>query len=76
MNNMKKLILIIPIFLFSCEQPKFIEGNSNQILVSGIKYIKEKRTNLCFAESGAGNTYSFTCVPCSEEVLKQIELNK
>lgn len=65
---MKKILTILILFtLVSCsEQPKYIQGKS-QTGSNGnndIRYFKDKRTGLCFAERGNVDTYAFTCVPC------------
>jgi hypothetical protein len=65
---MKKLILILSlIILTSCERPSYTEGGHGNE-THEIHYLKDSRTGLCFAERGRGNTYTMTCVPCSEEV--------
>jgi hypothetical protein len=66
--------IILSVFaLSSCEnRPSYIEGRKTDDS-SGIHYIKDSRTGLCFAERGSGNTYSFTCVPCSEKVENLIK---
>jgi len=66
---MKKIIVIFTfLILTSChsKQPEYIEGFS-QTGTSGaneIRYFKDKRTGLCFAERGTLDSYAFTCVPC------------
>jgi len=73
---MKKIIVIFTfLILTSCyEQPKYIEGNSQTGIdgKSDIRYFKDKRTGLCFAERGTANSYAFTCVPCDsvEKLIK------
>jgi len=65
---MKKILTIFTfLILTSCsEQPGYIEGISQTGAhgKSDIRYFKDKRTGLCFAERGALDTYAFTCVPC------------
>jgi len=75
---MKKLILLSVVLfaLSSCDSDiEYIEGSSgmNTISSHGIKYFKDSRTGLCFAERGSINSYTMTCVPCSEEVEKLIK---
>lgn len=64
---MKTIILLLTIIftisLFSCNDNRLNTNPHN------IYYIKDKRTGLCFAEVGMGNTYSFTCVPCDSVKL-------
>ena len=65
---MKKLLLILSVALLtSCvDAPEHVDGDSESLY--DIKYIKDSRTGLCFAERGLGSKYSFTCVPCTEKV--------
>ena len=68
----KLLIIIICIFIISCDnrKPKHMKGNT--VKHSDIRYIKDTRTDICFAEIGNSTTYSFTAVDC-EKVEKLIE---
>jgi len=62
---MKKIFLLsVLLTMMSCEQPSYIQGNSNQYTNSDVRYFRDTRTNLCFAEIGGGDSYAFTCVPC------------
>lgn len=72
---MKKIALVLSIFLVSScgETPSYLEGNTGS---SGLEYFKDSRTELCFAERGSGNSYTMTCVPCSEEIEKLIKSYK
>lgn len=72
---MKKiLLLILVISLCGCEeQPSYIKGKSQKSDNDGINYFKDERTGLCFAERGYVDTYTFTCVPCTEEVQNLIK---
>lgn len=77
---MKKLILLIVLFaLASCnkETPEYITGGSGMkspdASVLSLRYFKDSRTGLCFAERGGMDSYTMTCVPCSEEVEKLIK---
>lgn len=63
---MKKILLALVIFgLMACE--------THQDRVNFFVYIKDTRTNLCFAAHGYGQGYTMTNVPCSTEVEKLIE---
>jgi len=58
------------------ETPDYVEGHSKKVGAQGemdIIYFKDSRTGLCFSERGYGNSYSYTCVPCTEEVEKLIK---
>lgn len=59
---MKKVFLITlcSIILFSCGQPDYVEGHSVDVGNNQIYYMKDTRTNLCFAQ----RANAFTCVPC------------
>lgn len=62
-----KKFLLISLFLTACF--------SNQDHVDGFSYIKDSRTDLCFAVSNMGtNQATITNVPCTDAVLKQIQL--
>jgi len=72
---MKKVLLVLTLFaLASCtkETPEYIEGGSSMQSLDEtavkLKYFKDSRTGLCFAERGVMDSYTMTCVPCSEEV--------
>ena len=55
-------IFIATFYLAACDSPTYIDGHTAK---SGdIRYIKDTRTGVCFAERGGGETYAFTCVPC------------
>ncbi len=70
---MKKLIIILSlVILSSCERPSYVEGGDD-IVLGEIHYKKDTRTGLCFAESGGGNSFTMTCVPCTEEVENLIK---
>jgi len=75
---MKIYILLVIIFFVSClpNKPDYIIGNHNVQSASydEIRYFKDQRTNVCFAEINSGNSYSFTCVPC--ELLDKVNLTK
>jgi hypothetical protein len=63
--KIKILLLSVVIFIiYGCEQPSYVEGDSYNTGGYEIKYFKDTRTNLCFAERGMMDGYSFTCVPC------------
>lgn len=70
---MKKTILISLILLTSCigETPSYIEGTTERGADKEIRYFKDSRTGICFAEVGQTDTYAFTCVPC-DSVAKLI----
>lgn len=53
-----KKFLILGLFLIGC--------SDNKVFLGEIKpsYRKDYRTNLCFAETGMAQGYSFTHVPC------------
>ena len=53
--------------LASCDSPKYVDGGYKT--PADIIYIKDTRTELCFAIRRQG----VTCVPCNEEVEKLIE---
>ena len=63
----------------SCvNKPDYVKGQSDMYNsgssgsnVSGleIRYFKDLRTNLCFAERGYGDSYTMTCVPCDSITL-------
>ena len=74
---MKKLMLVLSlVVLSSCgKRPSYIEGRESDDF-SGIHYMRDLRTGLCFAEKGGGNTYTMTCVPCTKEVESLIKLEK
>ena len=71
---MKISYLLLLLFMISCkemteyeEQPEYIQGNSKRWSTpkgKEIRYFKDTRTNLCFAERGTDQDYSFACVPC------------
>lgn len=78
---MKKIALLcLPFILFgilaACSNPH----DDRVILVRSIdrvQYIKDSRTNLCFASYNLGyESGSFTMVPCTDEVLKQIIIDE
>ncbi|MEK6829050.1 MAG: hypothetical protein AABY15_02905 [Nanoarchaeota archaeon] len=77
---MKKLLFILTTALLSScveDDPNYIDGHS--VFISdhkNIKYFKDTRTDFCFAERGSGNEYTFTCVPCTEEVENLIKYSK
>ncbi len=74
---MKKIAIILLVFITSCsENPSYIKNGNRNINPYDIHYIKDSRTGLCFAERGTGNTYTMTCVPCSQEVENLIKLEK
>lgn len=79
---MKTIILLLTIIftisLFSCEPKKasYIKGNTTahegyltNDIIKDVRYWKDTRTNLCFAEIGHVDSYSFTCVPCDSVKL-------
>jgi hypothetical protein len=50
---------------------------SNQHRAEMIIYTKDDRTGLCFASYGWGQDYgSFTNVPCSDDVMKQVQAER
>jgi hypothetical protein len=67
--KMKKIAIILLLFLMlSCEKtPSYTKGGFGSKTYN-VHYFKDTRTGLCFAEKGSGNTYTMTCVPCSQEV--------
>jgi hypothetical protein len=75
---MKKLLLILSVVILSAcgETPDYVEGGStksgNQMDLD-INYFKDSRTGLCYSERGVIDSYSHTCVPCTEEVEKLIK---
>lgn len=67
---MKKILIGLSLIfvLIACQVPAHYRSDDNDV-ISGIKYIKDDRTGLCFAilTSVSANTYiiiSITCVPC------------
>ena len=65
---MKKLLLALSILMLSCVD--------NQMVVYDFVYVKDKRTNVCYAMWQMGsNRSTMTYVPCTEEVEKQITLD-
>jgi hypothetical protein len=78
---MKQLFLTVLTFLcFSaCEEPnKTTDIETKHDSTQRISYFKDPHTNLCFAKISSwtyGRFYvvSFTCVPCTREVLSQIK---
>lgn len=43
--------------------------------MSNLHYLKDTKTSLCYATCGspAGKSFSFTYVPCTDEVVKAIQ---
>lgn len=79
---MKKIIytLLFSVLLFSCESEikpgqMHFDNQYHQDYLD-IRYFKDNKTNKCFAERGARNEYSFTCVECDSLVMLQINKNK
>ncbi len=67
---MKKVIIILTVFLFSCDARNVQIEDFNPERIS---YFKDSRTNLCFGVTGRvkgasltniAESLSFTCVPC------------
>lgn len=73
MAHIKIFILFVFLLLTSCDnkRPYYIKGN-NITEHTEITYIMDIRTGLCFAETGIGYSYTFTCVPCDS--LKKINI--
>lgn len=78
---MKQIFLVVLIFLCfcGCEEPNRTTNiNTINTAKHQISYFKDPYTNLCFATLSS-RTYrgsivvSFTCVPCTEEVLRQLK---
>lgn len=78
---MKQIFLIVLTFLSfcACEEPN---RTTNIKTINNVKhqisYFKDPYTKLCFATLSSTTYYgfvvvSFTCVPCTEEVLRQIK---
>lgn len=66
--------------LFACEEDNTIIRQNNIRYsineISAIIYLKDNRTNLCYAEYYLGSEYGvLTNVPCSPEVLELIKQN-
>lgn len=66
------LIILLLIFISACNEEPASYVNGDSELSGEIRYLKDTRTGLCFAETGYENTYSFTCVPCDS--LKNVGL--
>lgn len=61
---MKYLIVLI-LLITSCDKPSYLESKYRDSLNDfEIRYFKDTRTGVCFAERGSENGNSFTCVPC------------
>lgn len=66
---MKKFLLVIVLCLLGCD--------TQQQRVQGFVYIKDSRTQLCFATFNLGyNTGIATNVPCTVEVESAVEQDK
>lgn len=64
-----KKILGLCVLLFGCQTP--------QEYAQEFRYAKDERTGICFAMWGmGGNGSTMTYVPCSIEVLREIESEK
>lgn len=70
---MKNMICVLVTILFiSCDQPpNYIDGETREN--APIRYFKDSRTGLCYSERGKDSDYSYTCVPCTEDVLELID---
>jgi hypothetical protein len=74
-----KKFLIVSLFLLGCdEQTKKDWFPPVEDRASHIMYVKDKRTNLCFAYNGVNNGHGFTedvftSVPCTPEVERLIK---
>jgi hypothetical protein len=68
---MKKILLIAFLLLIGCKSSKVIL----QYDVNRFVYVRDDRTNLCFATYYLGDDYgAFTNVPCTEEVEREIKI--
>lgn len=55
-----KKILLIALMMLGCETAPSVQD---------LRYVKDPRTNLCFASYHMGTTYGFmTIVPCTDQV--------
>ena len=75
-----KYLLLISLMLFGCADSNetinqnIINNYKNQM--SYIIYLKDNRTNLCYAGNYLGTQYGvLTNVPCTPEVLELIKQN-
>lgn len=66
---MKKLTLILSLFLFSCVEPP--KQNPNLYKFESLNYIKDVQTGLCYAYFDIHTTI-ITCVPCDS--LKNVKV--
>ena len=70
------VIMILSFSMVSCERTK---KEQIENIRCNIVYIKDDRTDLCFAYFDPhlyGTTTSITNVPCDEKVMSQIQLDK
>ena len=78
---MKQIFLVVLTFLCfcSCGEPNRTTNDETiNSIKQQIRYFQDPNTNLCFAtlksySYGANYVISFTCVPCTEEVLRQLK---
>lgn len=69
---MKNLIICAALVLLSCDQNEFRRNTSKEMMSQTI-YVRDTRTNLCFATWLAGSSAgSLTNVPCSPEVVAKL----
>lgn len=70
---MKILILSLLLFLSDCTKPDYVTSNDKFYGIGDfeITYIKDTRTNVCFAMMGS-DTRTITATPCTPEVEKLI----
>jgi hypothetical protein len=63
---MRYLLIVFFILTISCnDKPTYLESvNVEALQQYKIRYFKDIRTGLCFAERGFNEANSFTCVPC------------
>jgi uncharacterized lipoprotein YajG len=72
--QMKKMIFILVLLLAGCEVPQNIQHQNRNIdSFSQIFYLRDTRTDLCFATNGEGSSRTLTEVPCNEKVMRIID---
>lgn len=78
---MKQIFLVVLTFLCFCgcgKPNRTTNINTINDVKHQISYFKDPYTKLCFATLSSTTYYSytvvsFTCVPCTEEVLRQLK---
>jgi hypothetical protein len=77
LDNPIKTVLISALFVFLFPLiviSQFVDNSSSSSSGYGLKYVKDARTNLCFAKnsnntSGGWTVETYTNVPCNDQVL-------